>query len=46
MKRSFVDYVTKCGYYKLAQHAKVPATYEWFSGHALAVSAKQDELLS
>jgi histidinol dehydrogenase len=46
MKRSSVGYVTKSGYKVLAQHAKALATYEGFSGHALAVSAKRDELLS
>ena len=46
MKRSSVGYVTKSGYDNLARHAKVLAEYEGFSGHALAVSAKRDALLS
>ncbi len=46
MKRSSVGYVTKSGYDVIAQHAKVLAEYEGFSGHALAVSAKRDGLLS
>lgn len=46
MKRSSVGYVTKSGYKSLAQHAKALADYEGFSGHARAVSAKRDELLS
>lgn len=46
MKRSSVGYVTKSGYGELAQHARALAEYEGFSGHARAVSAKRDELLS
>ncbi len=45
MKRSSVGYVTAAGYHNLAGKAHKFATYEGFSGHALAVSSLRDEIL-
>jgi histidinol dehydrogenase len=46
MKRSSVGYVTAAGYHQLAGKAHTFATYEGFSGHALAVSSLRDEILT
>jgi histidinol dehydrogenase len=45
MKRSSVGYVTAAGYHNLSGKAHTFATYEGFSGHALAVSSLRDEIL-
>lgn len=46
LKRSSVGYVTAAGYHQLSEKAHTFATYEGFSGHALAVSALRDEILN
>lgn len=46
LKRSSIGYVTANGYPELARHTRALARYEGFDGHALAVSALRDQLLS
>jgi histidinol dehydrogenase len=46
MKRISVGYVTQTGYARIAEDARILASYEGFDAHARAVSSQREELLA